>query len=77
MSIINSTTIKTLCLPGYGQATCRYLVVTNRGAECAKLSGLQPYIDAQCAAGTATAYGDNCPGIALSRPALPLLPEPA
>jgi hypothetical protein len=77
MSLLNSTTIRTLCRPGQGQATCRYFVMTSRGYECAKLSGWQRVIDAKCAAGTATAYGDNCPGIGMSRPALPLLPEEA
>jgi hypothetical protein len=57
--------VKTVCRPGCGNATCRYLTMGAEGWGCAKLDGrLRFHIDNRVAAGTMGARGDNCEGLA-------------
>jgi len=62
----NDTHVETVCKPGQGAATCRYLAVSpgREGTRytCEKASGLRPQIDERVKAGTMVAQGDNCGG---------------
>jgi hypothetical protein len=77
MTVIREPTLSTLCRinrnnQSYTSAdTCRYVIGTERGYECAKLSGFKDAIDQAVLSGLQAAVGDNCPGIGMSRPALP------
>ena len=53
----------TVCRPGEGAATCRYLGSDGSGWRCLKL--LEDYaamLDERAAEGTIQARGDNCEG---------------
>ena len=49
--------------------TCRYLIVSDAGWGCAKLSSLAGVIDERVRRGTFRAVGDNCAGLPPPAPA--------
>jgi hypothetical protein len=51
-----------VCLVEQGPLTCRYLVASEFGWACAKLTSFRQYFDRRVADGTMKAKGDNCPG---------------
>lgn len=54
--------VKTVCKPGHGAETCRYLAVDALGWDCLKLTSYKNYLDNRVASDTMVAKGDNCPG---------------
>lgn len=58
--LVDITYVKDVCKPGYGSATCRYLVAGGQGFECAKLTSLKSVIDSRV--NQMHAKGDNCDG---------------
>jgi hypothetical protein len=54
--------IKTVCRPGNGESTCRYLAFCY-GFQCMKLKpGWKEMLDKRVADETIVARGDNCEG---------------
>jgi len=52
-----------VCRPGADAETCRYLVMSHDGWECARGSGkLEAYIETLVKQGATTARGVNCSG---------------
>ena len=51
--------VKATCRPGRGADTCKYLMMSGAGWECAKITGMKAVIDVR---DDMTAKGDNCPG---------------
>lgn len=61
--VISETHLHETCGFGQGGKCCRYLVMGEKGFQCAKLTSTALTIDARVAAGAFAAQGDNCPGI--------------
>lgn len=59
----NQQHVNDVCKPGEGGATCRYLVVGQRGFECEKYGSLRRILDNRVEKGEMAAKGDNCGGI--------------
>ena len=55
--------LESVCNPGKGQATCRYLCRGPKGMVCAKHTSMRPHLDKFALEGTMTARGDNCDGL--------------
>ncbi len=54
--------LDSVCLPGKGETTCAFLMMTPGGMECAKGTGVETTIRQRLAEGTMAAKGDNCTG---------------
>jgi hypothetical protein len=54
---------KTVCTPGQGARSCRYLNFGEDGWECLKLTDAKDHLDAKALAGRMVAQSDNCTGI--------------
>ena len=54
--------INNVCKIGQGNLCCRYLVVGNKGFECAKNTSLKEALDYRVYKQTIIAQGDNCEG---------------
>lgn len=52
---------KAVCQPGT-EACCRYLTMSAKGWECAKLTSLRSTLDYRATTGQMRATGDNCEG---------------
>ena len=63
VAIIPDETFHNVCKPGAGAATCRYIIASGAGIECAKHTAVARVIDQRVAANDFTARGDNCPGL--------------
>lgn len=55
--------IKDVCRPGEQERTCRYLVSSTKGIECAKLTELKYTLDRRVKENKFIARGDNCDGM--------------
>jgi len=55
--------VRSVCRPGEGKATCRYLTMAPTGWSCAKHTSMADYLDERVAANTINAQGDNCDGM--------------
>jgi hypothetical protein len=63
LPLLTDEHVNTVCLPGKGMRTCRYLTVISRGWQCAKLMpDLADVINERVARETMVARGDNCEG---------------
>jgi hypothetical protein len=54
--------VMSVCNPGAGAATCRYLTMGRDGWCCEKITGLRLTLDLRADRGDMTAIGDNCEG---------------
>lgn len=54
--------VMSVCNPGAGAATCRYLTMGRDGWCCEKLTTLRLTLDLRADGGQMTAIGDNCEG---------------
>ena len=54
--------VTTVCKPGHGSETCRYLTMGVSGWECEKLTQMKRYFDTRVARNAIVAQGDNCAG---------------
>ena len=54
--------LKNTCKIGQGGECCRYILVSGKGFECAKLSTAKEELDRKVEMGLFTAKGDNCDG---------------
>ncbi|HUU66617.1 MAG TPA: hypothetical protein VMW57_04950 [Methyloceanibacter sp.] len=58
-----STHVTTVCRPGAGAETCRFLAMDGYGWACARGNGdLEAYIEEQMKRALMTATGANCSG---------------
>lgn len=63
MSTIPDAVVSTTCKFGQGQKTCRYLLLSGLGFNCAKMNpDMKSMLDNRVAAGSMHAHGDNCSG---------------
>lgn len=55
--------VREVCMVGSRAKTCRYLILTKDGFECAKLvPELKAWLDSRVAASNMVAQGDHCEG---------------
>ena len=54
--------VKEICKMGRGPKTCAFLIMSGKGFECGKGSGVEPCIRMRIAEGIMTAKGNNCSG---------------
>jgi len=63
MSFPTEEHVQTVCKPGQGEGTCRYLTMGQNGWSCAKATRVQRTLDKRFADGAMNARGDNCEGL--------------
>jgi hypothetical protein len=61
MKAIPDDHVAKVCKPGKKDC-CRYLTMSGKGWECAKLTSFKSLLDDRVKAGTIRAIGDNCEG---------------
>lgn len=67
---------ETVCQPGNGSVSCRYLVIGTDGWGCVKHSyPVRWELDSRAEAGNMKAVGDNCEGVFAPVPAYRLLAD--
>ncbi len=60
----NQKHVQTVCKPGQGAATCRFLSMMPDGVyKCEKFASLGRYLNYRAESGDLTAQGDNCEGV--------------
>lgn len=62
-TVLTDDHVMSVCRPGAGHDTCRYLAMGAGGWSCEKHSSLGPYLDQRVVECTITARGDNCEGV--------------